>query len=272
MKRLALVLLPVLLPLHFAAAQVPGNSAQVLPTALQPTGQTAPTARVAPGRRSAGPRSGQQQGFVPNRSSFQSPGVSSPRVYPRYGVPGSITRYQPDVRYNNGNSLNQYQYRGNPNAYRNGRTNPTAGYNTGGVSTNRNGEGQRDRFAYRRAWSRTSHDRNWYRTHYTRFAVFGGGYYFLNGGYWYPAYGYDPYFTTYSYDAPIYSYNDQDPAQVIANVQTELQKRGYEPGAVDGTYGPSTRLAILNFQGDAGLPGTGEIDQATLEALGLQEQ
>ena len=53
-------------------------------------------------------------------------------------------------------------------------------------------------------WDRTHHDRAWWRSHYNRFAVFGGGYYYWNTGYWYPAYGYDPYFSTYSYDAPIY--------------------------------------------------------------------
>jgi len=100
--------------------------------------------------------------------------------------------------------------------------------------------------------------------------LFGGGYYYWNSGYWYPAYGYDPYFSSYRYDAPIYAYEDQDPGQVIANVQSALQQQGYYRGSVDGTYGPMTRRALLEFQGNNGLPQTGQIDEETLGALGLQ--
>ena len=119
-------------------------------------------------------------------------------------------------------------------------------------------------------WDRNQHHRDWWRSRYNRFALFGGGYYYWNSGYWYPAYGYDPYFSTYSYDAPIYSYNDLDPGQVVASVQTELQRLGYNPGAVDGTYGPATRRALLDYQRDTGLPVTCEIDSNTLGSLGLQ--
>lgn len=119
-------------------------------------------------------------------------------------------------------------------------------------------------------WDRSRRDRTWWTSHYNRFARFGGGYYYLNSGYWYPAYGYDPYFTTYTYDAPIYAYNDQEPGEVIANVQAELQRRGYNAGGVDGTYGPQTRRALLNYQSDTGLATTGEIDEQTLDSLGLQ--
>lgn len=119
-------------------------------------------------------------------------------------------------------------------------------------------------------WDRCDHNRSWYRNNFARFAFFGGGCYYLNSGYWYPAYGYDPYFTTYSYDAPIYAYNDQDPAEVVANVQAELERLGYYIGGVDGTYGPTTRRALLRYQSDNGLPTTGEIDEETLSSLGLQ--
>ena len=91
-----------------------------------------------------------------------------------------------------------------------------------------------------------------------------------NAGYWYPAYGYDPYFSSYVYDAPIYGYNDLEPGEVIARVQAELQRLGYDPGAVDGDFGPATREAVLDFQQDNGLPVTGEIDEDTLSALGLE--
>lgn len=114
------------------------------------------------------------------------------------------------------------------------------------------------------------HDRNWWRHHYTRFALFGAGYFFWDAGYWYPAYGYDPAYNTYDYNEPIYGYNDMEPAQVIANVQTELQRRGYYRAAVDGRIGPMTRAALSNYQRDTGLSITSAIDRPTLQSLGLR--
>ena len=127
-------------------------------------------------------------------------------------------------------------------------------------------EGDPDFDRKHRRW----HNREWYRRNYNRFVLFGGGYYYWNRGYWYPAYGYSPYYSTYTYNAPIYSYNGLPPGQVLAKVQSELQQRGYYNAAVDGTYGPITRQALLNYQGDHGLPMTGEVDQETLYSLGFQ--
>ena len=121
----------------------------------------------------------------------------------------------------------------------------------------------------RRRHNRNHHHRNWWRSHYTRFALFGSGYYFWDNNYWYPAYGYDSGYNTYAYDEPIYGYNDLDPAQVIANVQTELQRLGYYRYAVDGQMGPMTRAAIANYQRDNGLAITSAIDGPTLGSLGL---
>ena len=36
-----------------------------------------------------------------------------------------------------------------------------------------------------------------------------------------------PHYNTYAYEEPIYGYGDLEPGQVIANVQTALQKLGY---------------------------------------------
>ncbi len=121
-----------------------------------------------------------------------------------------------------------------------------------------------------RRWHRQRQDRSWWTNRYNRFALFGGGYYYFNSGYWYPAYGYDSSYSTYAYDAPIYGYNGLEPGDVIARVQTELQRLGYDPGPVDGDFGPGTRSAIIAFQQDNGLPRTGEIDENTLSALGLE--
>jgi hypothetical protein len=122
----------------------------------------------------------------------------------------------------------------------------------------------------RRRYHREHHQRDWWRSHFTRFALFGSGYYFWDNGYWYPAYGYDPAYNTYAYNEPIYSYGDLEPAQVIANVQTELQRLGYFPYAVDGQMGPMTRAAIANYQRDSGLAITSAIDEPTLDSLGLR--
>jgi hypothetical protein len=121
----------------------------------------------------------------------------------------------------------------------------------------------------RRHHRRDRHDRSWWSSRYNRIVLFGGGYYYWDNNYWYPAYGYDPYYSNYTYDEPIYGYNDLAPGQVIANVQTELQRAGYYNDAVDGLIGPNTRAALSNFQRDNGLPITASIDGPTLQALGL---
>jgi hypothetical protein len=121
----------------------------------------------------------------------------------------------------------------------------------------------------RRRFNRERHDRSWWRSRYNRIVLFGGGYYYWDNNYWYPAYGYDPVYSTYAYDEPIYGYNDLAPGQVIANVQSALQEQGYYNDAVDGLIGPNTRAALSNFQRDNGLPVTAAIDGPTLQALGL---
>ena len=121
----------------------------------------------------------------------------------------------------------------------------------------------------RRRHHRQRHDRSWWRSRYSRIALFAGGYYYWDNNYWYPAYGYDPYYSTYSYDEPIYGYGDLQPGQVIANVQEALQEQGYYRDAVDGLIGPRTRAALRDFQRDNGLPITAAIDGPTLKALGL---
>ena len=112
-------------------------------------------------------------------------------------------------------------------------------------------------------------DRSWYRNNYNRFALFAGGYYYFDRGYWYPAYGYDRAYSTYRYDEPIYGYNSLDPRDVIVNVQSELRREGYYHGSIDGLLGPQTRRALERYQRDRGLYVTRSIDGPTLAALGL---
>jgi hypothetical protein len=114
------------------------------------------------------------------------------------------------------------------------------------------------------------HDQGWYRQRYGRVELIGGGYYYFNNGYWYPAWGYDPGAAYYAYDGPIYvGHSAEPPDKVIADVQAELQEMGYYTGEVDGLLGPLTRQALRDYQADHGLMVTEVIDEPTLDALQL---
>jgi hypothetical protein len=118
---------------------------------------------------------------------------------------------------------------------------------------------------YRRVW----HDRAWWQRHYTRIVFVLGGWWYWDAGYWYPAWGYDPY-VWYPYDGPIYTgYGYLTPDQVIVNVQVALRDQGYYAGPIDGLLGPETRAALAAYQADQGLAITSAIDSPTLATLGL---
>jgi hypothetical protein len=118
---------------------------------------------------------------------------------------------------------------------------------------------------YNRAW----HDRGWWRNHYSNVVFVTGGWWYWNNGYWYPAWGYDPY-GWYSYDGPIYTGNASvTPDQVVVNIQVALRDQGYYAGPIDGEMGPQTRAALAAFQADNGLAVTSAVDQPTLETLGV---
>jgi hypothetical protein len=54
----------------------------------------------------------------------------------------------------------------------------------------------------------------------------------------------------------------------VVRIQRWLSQLGYlDPYGVDGEYGPMTADAVRRFQRDAGLPATGEVDDATFERL-----
>jgi hypothetical protein len=119
--------------------------------------------------------------------------------------------------------------------------------------------------AHRHEW----HNRDWWKQNCNTIVFVTGGYYFLDAGYWYPAWGYDPLYSYYDYDGPIYTYGNLLPDQVIANVQAALQDAGYYFGAVTGSLSVETRAALANYQRDYGLIITGAIDGPTVESLGL---
>jgi hypothetical protein len=121
-----------------------------------------------------------------------------------------------------------------------------------------------------RSYHPERHDEGWYRLHYPRVELIGGGYYYWNNGYWYPAWGYNPSSEYYAYDGPIYvGHRAEPPDQVIADVQAELQQMGYYQGEVDGLLGPLTREALTAYQADQGLTTTAAIDEPTLDSLGM---
>jgi len=115
------------------------------------------------------------------------------------------------------------------------------------------------------------HDRDWWHNHCDTIVFVTTGYYFLDGSYWYPAFGYDPLNSYYDYDGPIYTYGNLLPDEVIANVQVALQDAGYYFGQITGSLSFDTRAALANFQRDYGLEITGAIDEATVETLGLYQ-
>jgi hypothetical protein len=121
-----------------------------------------------------------------------------------------------------------------------------------------------------RSYHAERHDHNWYHSHYGRVVLIGGGYYYWNNGYWFPAWGYDPGAEYYAYDGPIYvGHRAEPPDQVIADVQAILKEAGYYEGEVDGLLGPLTRQALTAYQADNGLYTTAAIDEPTLASLGL---
>lgn len=129
---------------------------------------------------------------------------------------------------------------------------------------------QGERYARFRSYHPQMHDRGWYSSRYNRIQIIAGGAYYWNGGYWYPAWGYDPGAQYYPYDGPIYVGARARPLdRVIADVQAVLQEQGYYRGEVDGLLGPLTREALTEYQADHGLYTTAAIDEPTLDSLGM---
>jgi hypothetical protein len=141
----------------------------------------------------------------------------------------------------------------------------SAGYRLPGVE-----RWQGPQYEVYRSYRPERHDQAYYRSRYQRVELIGGGYYYFNNGYWYPAWGYSPREEYYAYDAPIYAGKTAEPPdKVIANVQAVLQDMGYYKGEVDGLLGPLTREALTGYQRDNGMTVTAVIDEPTLESLNM---
>lgn len=57
--------------------------------------------------------------------------------------------------------------------------------------------------------------------------------------------------------------------EIVRDVQSELRRRGFYNGEIDGIFGPRTRDGLMAYQSRRGLPVTGAIDRDTLRALNL---
>jgi localization factor PodJL len=57
---------------------------------------------------------------------------------------------------------------------------------------------------------------------------------------------------------------------LIGQVQKRLLAAGFNPCAIDGDWGPQTRNALRSFQNTQGIQATGELDEVTLDALGVR--
>jgi peptidoglycan hydrolase-like protein with peptidoglycan-binding domain len=55
--------------------------------------------------------------------------------------------------------------------------------------------------------------------------------------------------------------------EAVVGLQEGLQSLGYDPGAVDGIFGPNTEQAVKAFQTDRGLTADGIVGPRTWAAL-----
>jgi hypothetical protein len=56
----------------------------------------------------------------------------------------------------------------------------------------------------------------------------------------------------------------------VREIQQALQAKGFDPGIIDGKFGPHTRSAVMAFQLSAGLTPDTEVGPLTSAALGVQ--
>jgi hypothetical protein len=211
---------------------------------------------------------------VRSAPSFHAPSVSHFSTVPHYsyrtyGSPRSSTTFAPSISNQSRVFMQPRQsgptmaFGGNSVTSRTGRADPRTFAAPAGVS---------------RGWDR-GHMHNWNHHHY-RF--FNGNWFIVDGGFYGPyGYGYAdvyPYSYDYGYDQPYYGYGDTyaGPApaialsqNLVAAVQNQLTRLGYVTGVSDGVFGPMTQNALANFQRDHNLSVTGQLDQMTLQALGV---
>jgi uncharacterized membrane protein len=55
----------------------------------------------------------------------------------------------------------------------------------------------------------------------------------------------------------------------VRDAQAALNEKGFSVGSVDGRWGPNTENAVRQFQASKGLTASGQLDAATMSALGV---
>ncbi len=56
----------------------------------------------------------------------------------------------------------------------------------------------------------------------------------------------------------------------VKELQQRLKQKGFDPGSIDGTFGPGTKTAVIAFQKAKGLQADGVAGPKTLAALGIK--
>lgn len=62
----------------------------------------------------------------------------------------------------------------------------------------------------------------------------------------------------------------QHDANTVRQVQEKLSAKGHDTGGAEGVWGPQTEKALKDFQQAQGIEPSGELDQRTLSALGVE--
>jgi hypothetical protein len=103
------------------------------------------------------------------------------------------------------------------------------------------------------------------------FYPYGYGYDFYPYGSYADATYYDDNYASNQYPADTTANQPEyDAGSQVGNVQSALAREGYYDGAIDGRLGPATEKALRRYQRDHGLPVTGGISRAVIEALQLR--
>jgi peptidoglycan hydrolase-like protein with peptidoglycan-binding domain len=65
--------------------------------------------------------------------------------------------------------------------------------------------------------------------------------------------------------------SEENNSETVRSAQQALNDKGFNVGTVDGQMGPNTEAAIKKFQQSKGLPQSGNLDEQTLAALGVEQ-
>jgi hypothetical protein len=72
------------------------------------------------------------------------------------------------------------------------------------------------------------------------------------------------------YGQGAYGSSEEYADSTVTAIQEQLAQQGYYRGEIDGIFGAETRRAIVRYQSDQGLRATGNLNEDTLQALGLR--